>query len=353
MGYIITDDIGNILALPPAQPFDLDGAGLGNCFIYSVSYEPGFSGATVGNNISNLQGCFDLSNGLLVYRQSPDGGTVSLLDGSTTFAQCAGQITFDVTHTTMAPNLSYWYIITDNNNIILDWVNAANSSTIDLSAAPPGVCRVWGWSYRGLDDPIIGQPISTLMDDDCEEVSENFITAYREVPDGGTVSLLNGATSYTGIVGDIEFQVMHTTTAPNLSYWYIITDANNNILGFVNSANSNTINLSSASAGVCRVWGWNYRGLSDPVIGTPLSTLMDDFCEDISDNFIEVTRQTTGGCNVDGGTITFTNGNERTAICVDGNPDPLNITFASTATGSSMGYIITCLLYTSPSPRDS
>ncbi len=321
-GYIITDDAGNILALPPAQPFDLDGAGVGNCFIYSVSYESGFGGAVVGNNISNLTGCFDLSNSILVYRQAPDGGSLSLLDGSTSFAQCAGQIVFDVTHTTNAPNLSYWYIITDDNNIILDWVNSANSNTIDLSAAPAGVCRVWGWSYRGLPNPVIGDPLSTLRDDTCEDVSDSFITVYREIPDGGSVSLLNGSTSYTGTAGNIVFDVTHTTTAPNLSYWYIITDEVGTILGWVNSANSNTIDLSSAPPGVCRIWGWNYRGLSDPVIGQPLSTLRDDFCEDVSDNFITVTRQGNGACNAQAETLSLSDGRTSLQVCAaDGEPD--------------------------------
>ena len=54
----------------------------------------------------------------LVYREVPDGGTVTLLDGSTSYANCAGDIVFDVTHTTTAPNLSYWYIITDDNDNI-------------------------------------------------------------------------------------------------------------------------------------------------------------------------------------------------------------------------------------------
>ena len=112
--------------------------------------------------------CEDVSEEfIIVYREVPDGGSVTLLDGSTSFAQCAGQITFDVTHTTTAPNLSYWYIITDEDNIIIDWVNSANSNTLDLSSAPAGTCRVWGWNYRGLSDPVLGDALSTLMHDFC------------------------------------------------------------------------------------------------------------------------------------------------------------------------------------------
>ncbi len=333
-GYIITDDSGEILALPAGPPFDLDGAGVGNCFIYAVSYEPGFSGAVVGNDLDDLNGCFDLSNSILVYRESPDGGSLSLVSGSSSYAQCAGQIVFDVTHTTSAPNLSYWYIITDENDIILDWVNSANSNTIDLSNAPIGVCRVWGWSYRGLDDPIIGEPISTLMDDFCEDVSTGFITVYREEADGGSLSLTNGSTSFAQCAGQIEFNVTHTTAAPNLSYWYIITDANNTILDWVNSANSNTINLSNAPAGVCRVWGWSYRGLADPIIGAPLSSLTDDFCEDISEDFITVYREIP-----DGGTVSLLNG--ATTYTGAAGDIVFDVTHSTTAPNISYWYIIT------------
>ncbi len=333
-GYIITDNSGNILGTPSAQPFDLDGAGVGTCLIYSVAYEPGFSGAQVGNNIANLTGCFDLSNGVTVYREEPDGGTVSLLDGSTNFAQCAGQIVFDVTHTTSANFLSYWYIITDNNSNILDWVNSANSNTIDLSAAPAGTCRVYGWSYRGLGDPIIGDPISSLTDDDCEEISSNFITVYREIPDGGTVSLLDGSTNFAQCAGQITFDVTHTTTAPFLSYWYIITDNNSNILDWVNSANSNTLDLSGAPAGTCRVYGWNYRGLGDPIVGNNISTLEDDFCEDISDNFITVYREIP-----DGGTVTLLDGSTNFAQCA--GQITFDVTHTTTAPFLSYWYIIT------------
>ncbi len=323
-GFIITDDNNNILAVPPgAGPFDLDGAGVGTCLIWAVSYDAGFAGAVVGNNLSALTGCFDLSEPLTVYREAPDGGMVSLLDGGTNFAQCAGQVVFDVTHVNEAQFLSYWYIITDANNNILGWVNSANSNTIDLSEAPAGTCRIWGWSYRGLGDPVIGDPISTLTDDDCEAISDNFITVYREIPDGGTVSLVDGSTSYRGTVGDITFDVTHATTAPFLSYWYIITDDSDNILGWVNSANSNTIDLSDAPAGTCRIWGWNYRGLGDPVIGQSLSTLTDDFCEDISTNFIEVTRQA-AGCDVEAGSLALRDGRTSIQLCAaDGRPDIL------------------------------
>ena len=101
-----------------------------------------------------MEGCFDLSNGITVIREIPDGGMVSLLDGSTTYSNCAGNIVFDVMHTTASPNLSYWYIITDANDNILAYLNSADGNTLDLSAAPAGECHVWGWNYKGTADPV-------------------------------------------------------------------------------------------------------------------------------------------------------------------------------------------------------
>ncbi len=185
-GWIITDDANNILALPPAPPFDLDPAGPGTCLIWYVRYENDFAGNTVGNNLSDLTGCYDLSNGITVVRQEADGATVNLVTGGTSYTGTAGDIVFDVENTTTATNLSYWYIITDNNDNILGFVNSGN--TIDLSPAPPGECHIWGWSYSGQPDPVVGDPITSLADGSCEDISSNFITVIRETscPAAGT-----------------------------------------------------------------------------------------------------------------------------------------------------------------------
>jgi hypothetical protein len=293
-GWIITDAAtGVILGVPASPPFDLDGAGEGTCEIWYVRYlTDGFSGLEAGNLLSDLEGCFDLSNPLQVIREIPDGGTVTLANGGTNFIGCAGDIVFDVTHTTTAPNLSYWYIITDDNNDILGFANSANTNTLDLSGAPAGTCRIWGWSYRGLPDPVVGEPLSSIAPDgSCADISDDFITVYREIPDGGTITTAGGASDTTVVAGDAFVTVAHTTTAQFLSYWYIITDDNGSILGFQNSTAGNTLDLSGAPVGTCRIWGWSYRGLDDPIIGEDIATLNDDFCETISTGFVTVIRE--------------------------------------------------------------
>ncbi|MFK8055872.1 MAG: T9SS type A sorting domain-containing protein [Saprospiraceae bacterium] len=298
--FVITDDPGNILALPTNNgPFDLEAAGEGTCKIWWLAFEDGLENLATGNHLSDLVGSYDLSNAITVVRQAPDGGVVTLLDGATTYTGCAGEIVLDIVHTTTADALSYWYIITDTDNSILAFANAATTSSLDLSGAPAGTCRIWGWNYRGLGAPIVGDNISTLSDDPCEDVSEEYITVWRETPDGGTVTLLGGATDTVVTAGNALVNVAYTSTGGRLSYWYIITDDSDNILAFANAATTSTLDLSGAPVGTCRIWGWNYRGLPDPVAGESITTLNDDFCEAISDAYITVVREDPNGGNQD------------------------------------------------------
>ena len=71
--WVITDDRGYILGLPPSFTApNFDAAGVGLCFVYHLSYEDGLIGLEAGNNIEDLEGCFNLSNSTYVDRQSDD-----------------------------------------------------------------------------------------------------------------------------------------------------------------------------------------------------------------------------------------------------------------------------------------
>ncbi|MEM1323868.1 MAG: hypothetical protein AAGG75_26650, partial [Bacteroidota bacterium] len=337
-GWIITDDNNNILALPPAPPFDLDGAGVGVCLIWYIRFEDGLTGLMTGNNVSDVAGCFDLSNSIRVDREAPDGGMVSLANGETTFTNCAGDIVLDVMHTTASPNLSYWYIITDDNDNILEFANSANTSTLDLSAAPPGVCRIWGWSYRGLPNPVVGENISTLTDDDCEAISDNFITVNRTDPaiDGGTVAMPSGATTRYTCPGDgIDDIVMFTnSTTSSANYAYVITDDNNVILGL---PPGNSQNFEGAGVGVCRVWGLSFTGNITAQMGDNAATTeLTDGCFQLSENFIEVIRD-----NPDGGTVAMPSGATTRYTCPgDGIDDIVEFT-RSTSSLANYAYVVT------------
>ena len=296
-GWIITDDVGNILALPAAPPFDLDGAGVGVCQIWYIRYEDNdaFGGNMVGNNLTDLAGCFALSNPITVIREAPDGGMVSLTNGETTYTGTAGDIVVQVQHTTAAPNLSYWYIITDDNDNILAFMNSANGNSLDLSGAPPGECHIWGWSYRGLADPVVGDNISTLTDDSCEDISDNFIRVIRE-PEVcdiyvGPIKLKHGGTRRTICVDDTPDPLYVRTSGgtPNTSRAWIITDDAGNILA---TPAAPPFDLNGAGVGVCQIWYLRYYDTEEfggNVVGNNLSDLTG--CYALS-NPITVVRKT-------------------------------------------------------------
>jgi hypothetical protein len=73
-GWVITDNAtGEILGLPMAPPFDLDGVEPGVCAIWYIRYEDGLTGLDMGSNVADLDGCFDLSNPILVDRVDEGG----------------------------------------------------------------------------------------------------------------------------------------------------------------------------------------------------------------------------------------------------------------------------------------
>ncbi len=95
MAWVITDADLNILDLPAGPPFDLDGAGVGVCLIWHLSWSGELEGAAVGANAGDLSGdCFDLSNPIEVTREECDtctavGGELTV-DGPTTVCKSDG-----------------------------------------------------------------------------------------------------------------------------------------------------------------------------------------------------------------------------------------------------------------------
>ena len=69
MQWVVTDDQGMILGLPPMpSAVDFEGAEVGICLIWNISYEEGIEGLEVGANANDLVGCYSLSNAIEVNR---------------------------------------------------------------------------------------------------------------------------------------------------------------------------------------------------------------------------------------------------------------------------------------------
>ncbi len=288
--WVITDADGTILGLPPGPPFDLEGAGAGVCLIWHLSYEDMVAGLEVGNNaLTDLDGCYALSNPITVNRTGVDGGTVSMPSGDTERYICAEDGVEDIvmfTHNNSS-DANYQYVITDENNTIL---GLPPSNSLDFDGAGVGICRVWGLSYTGMITAQVGDDAAAVaLTDACFDLSDNFITIIRDVPHGGTVSTDAGETDVTIVAGDgnaDEIFFAHAD-ASNSNYQYVVTDENNTILGLP----GNSLDFEGAGVGICRVWGLSYTGSLIAEVGDDAAAVaLSDDCFDLSANFITVNR---------------------------------------------------------------
>ena len=338
--YLITDANNTILGITEESSFDFEGVPAGICRIWGVSYI-GELTAELGlpaDAIELADVCYALSTNFIeVTRIEVDGGTVALEDGTTETSVCTGTdqtAILTVNNTSSVPDASYAYLITNESD---DFLAISESNVIDLSTAPSGNCKIYGFSYTGNIADINDLEDVRFVDlsDDCFDLSDNFIFVTREGVEGGIVSMPSGETERLVCIGDAEDDVVMFTNsdAAGAFYAYVITDENNIILGVTTVPEQD---FGSAGAGVCRVWGLAYSGELLASEGDDAATVdLASECFDLSDNFITITR-----VEIDGGMVALSNGATETSICVDGDSNTLTATNTSSATASYV-YLVT------------
>ncbi|NET31478.1 MAG: T9SS type A sorting domain-containing protein [Cyanothece sp. SIO1E1] len=343
--WVITDDALNILALPPAPPFDLEGAGPGTCLIWHLSFEDGLMGAAVGMNAADLEGCYDLSNPITVYRKTGDdcevtcdvsAGHLTTAGGMTEKTICAGDgesDAFDVVVTGQSSSNSAWVITDDALNILA----LPPAPPFDLEGAGDGTCLIWYLAFEGeITGAEVGKNAADL--DGCLELS-NPITVYRNGVDGGHLTTAGGMTEKTICAGDgvsDAFDISLSGVSGANSAW-VITDDALNILALPPAP---PFDLEGAGPGTCLIWHLSFEdGLMGAAVGMNAANL--EGCYDLS-NPITVYRETgedcEATCDVDGGHI-YTN--DATTICAgDGEDDFVDVNLSGAA-GANSAWVIT------------
>ncbi len=177
-GWVITDDMGNILGLPPTleavEGVDFDGAGGGICYIYYLRYEDGLQGLDVGQNTDDLQGSYDLSNFIMVTRNQPEAGSIT--GGPFTFAvdgmpDMVSGITLNNPDASGANRT--WLITDDMGNILGMPPTLADVENVNFDAAGSGVCFIWYLRYEdGLQG--LGMGMNTSNFDGCYDLSNSI-----------------------------------------------------------------------------------------------------------------------------------------------------------------------------------
>ena len=286
-GWVITDEDGNILGLPPSFTApDFDDAGEGICFVWYITYAEGLQGLAMNSNIDDLAGVYELSNSVKVKRViAPviSGGPFDfIVDGTADNIPMNG-ITVDNPGTAL--DQSGWVVTDDAGNIL----GLPPSFTApDFDEAGPGVCLVWYISYdMGLTGLEVGMNANDLKG---VYALSNPITVNRldaptlsggpftfTVGDGTADNIAEGAITVDG-----GFSVNE------MSSW-VVTDDAGNILGL--PADVTEVNFDIAGAGVCYVLYITYaEGLTGLEQGNNVNNDLSGAVYELS-NFITVNRE--------------------------------------------------------------
>lgn len=281
--------------------------------------------------------CSELSNFLTVLRQEPEAGSISLADGSTFISACAGGLTGTVQFNNSSDfDGNYIYVITNTNNVILD---VAAGSSYDFSDLTTDTVRVWGLAYTGNILVQTGDNAATsVITDDCFDLSDNFITVVRVNPIGGILVTAEGPTQLLRCAGDgtpdpVAFTVNGASNAP---YLFLITDENNYLIGISNQPG---FDFENAIQGIFRIHGLSYTGVFQLFPG---DSIFGDIpaasgCFDFSDNYIEINNVRVNGGNL------FSTGNQTVFYTcpADGVADVVQFNNTSNAPDATYAYLFT------------
>jgi hypothetical protein len=303
--WIITDDMGQILALPDTLPFDFEGSEAGTCLVWNIAYNELPEGLEVDSSALSLEGCFDLSNAFTVIRQEISGGMIMTTDSLTDVSVCLNDTLPELVDVILADTLAmnYSWIITDTNGVILELPMAP---PFDFSMAPAGICQIW---HLGYQDNLMGLSVGGNVADLTGTFDfSNPINVQRDSLAGGMLSLDNGMVTDTIEVGegitDIINVVLQNALADNQIY--LVTDTLGNI---IDTSALSQFDFENSGSGICLIWSLSYSdGLSGLEQGNNVSVL--DGCFDLS-NAVAIVKQ-----GISGGNLSLPDGSTEIVLCL-------------------------------------
>jgi hypothetical protein len=338
--WLVVDAEGIIRSVEASANIDFSLLPLGVYSVYGLAYTGTLTvqaGQAVDAAVFASQ-CFDLSdNHAQVTISRIDGGTVVFDNGALQAISCQDEIlpdVFNFQHTSSAAGSSYVYLLTDNNNNILEVLTAGS---VDLTFRPSGIFRIWGLSYAGTLTAATGaNAATTALSSACFQLSSNHLTIVRSEVDGGLVRLSGGGTqiSLCTAPGNDVLQFDSTGFSSSNGYIYLVTDINNRLQHVVTG---DAFDFRITAAGSFRVWGLAYSGVLLLQTGAVITnTILSSQCYELSDNFVTVFREAPSVLS-----LATLEGDTELAFCSgDSEPDYYRFrTFGST--NANIAYILT------------
>ncbi|MEL7122753.1 MAG: T9SS type A sorting domain-containing protein, partial [Bacteroidota bacterium] len=338
---LITDE--NDVLIDTVHSFDIDfetdEPGINR--VWGISYTGNFN-LQIGQSIFAValsDDCFEVTENFIELRKTQvDGGTINSAFDSNPIYVCpldgvADSITF--TNSGAAASDQYTYLLTNRNGLILDYLE---DGTFDFDDTGFRELRVYGLSYTGSLNDNVARGINTsIHSDSCYALSNNFITVFMDIPDGGTISSADGATSVDFCASPrnatLSFAVDNNSQA---GYAYIMVDDSSKVVAV---SDSNSFDMSTIAIGSYQVYGISYTGLVIANVGDDIqSANLASSCFDLSTNTVIVNKLG----DVDGGAIAFFDGSSELYSCPgDGSPDLAILTSNSSAQLENYVYVFT------------
>ncbi len=335
-GYVITDDAGTILGLPPTleavEGVDFDEAGAGICLIWHIVYEDGLQGLEVGSNTSGLSGQYDLSNSLTVTRNGLNAGVLTggpyefIVDGAPDMVSAIALDDALLTGDTQT------YVITDDAKNILGIPPTLEAVMgVDFDGAGVGSCYIFHLTYSGELSGLEGG--QNLNDLSGNFALSNFVVVNRNGLNAGVLS--GGPYNFVvdGTPDMVSAIALDASELTGDAQTYVITDDAKNILGIPPTLEAvKGVDFDGAGVGSCYIFHLTYSGeLSGLEGGQNLNDLSGNFA---LSNFVVVNRNELNAGVLSGGPYNFV---------VDGTPDMVSAIAldASELTGDAQTYVIT------------
>ncbi|MEL6391140.1 MAG: T9SS type A sorting domain-containing protein, partial [Bacteroidota bacterium] len=310
----------------------------GTCRVWGLSYR-GDILAGPGDNAAEValaSECFDLSeNFVTVLRDEVEGGTISIIGGGDEIEICPDDEISDVVSFEASGNSgpAFALLVTDDDNEVLGFLDGPD---VDFDTAGFGTCRVWGLSYSGFLITMVGDDATTAdLATGCFDLSDNFVSVIRQLPEGGSIATDGGSVSITtcpgdGLADEFTFEVSGNS-GPNFTL--LVTDDNGTIIGVPPGL---TVDFEDAGGGTCRVYGLTYFGDLFAGMGGSIEDVLAEGCFALTDNLVTVERIAT-----EGGTVRSIDGQDPVAVCPGDGTDNSVLFVSENASGGEFIFVIT------------
>lgn len=277
--YIVTDDQGNIVYTDQSSVISFNTLSSSSYYVYHVDYVGALSGLITGGKITDINGCYSVSNSVKINLSVTNGGVVSTMTGMNAVSICTNDnsdlnVYFNVVNSEGSNN--QWLVTDESGNIIL----LPDSNPVDFSVVGQGFYYVYNLNYNGTVNGLaIGNALVNL-DGDCFDIS-NSVTVDINSVDGGTITSSHGdVIQVCAGDGQQDMVYFHVEGSVGLSTIWLLTDLNGKIIKFLPNP---PFNVDDSTPGECLIW---HLSFSNNIMGLLPGNNINDVqgCVDFSNS---------------------------------------------------------------------